>query len=75
MSRALNIISHYEKTGEVLTSWKEEVENIKQCPQRQDSSTNQMVDLQSVANKLGFYDAADYIRREFIEKKRGNLNG
>jgi hypothetical protein len=44
-----------------MEPWKLEVEKIKHCPQRQDSAHAQLVDLIQVANKLGFYDAADVI--------------
>jgi len=47
--------------------WKDEVKKLNQCYQRQDSVADQMIDLHYVANKLGFYDAADYIRRVFIK--------
>lgn len=50
-----------------MSTWREEVEKIKDCPQRQDSTTDQMIDLYQVAVKLGFYDAADYIRKVFIK--------
>lgn len=51
-----------------MASWREEIKKLESCPQRQDSTTEQMMDLHSVANKLGFYDAADYINRMFIER-------
>lgn len=35
---------------------------IPQQPQRQDSTTDQLADLVAFANKLGLYDAADYLR-------------
>lgn len=41
--------------------WFSEVLKMGQCPQRQDSLNNQLTDLILVANKLGFYDAADYL--------------
>lgn len=44
-------------------TWREQVNNIKQCNQRQDSTTDQLKDLIVVANKLGFYDAADYLKK------------
>ena len=34
----------------------------KDRPQRQDSLRDQLQDLQAVANRLGMYDAADYLR-------------
>lgn len=46
----------------VMGEWKKEVKKIKQCPQRQDSCLEQLRDLTMIANRLGFYDAADYIR-------------
>ena len=52
---------------ETRSIWKDEVKKLNQCYQRQDSVADQMIDLHYVANKLGFYDAADYIRRVFIK--------
>jgi hypothetical protein len=45
-------------------SWKTELKKIdpKNCPQRQDSTSDQLVDLIEVAHRFGFYDAADYLR-------------
>lgn len=45
--------------------WKQELKKVGKCPQRQDSLTDQMVDLALIADKFGFYDAADYIRSNF----------
>ena len=59
--------SHCAK-DELIPMWKEELKKVEQCPQRQDSITDQMIDLHYIANKFGFYDAADYIRRKFMEK-------
>ena len=44
-----------------LLIWQEEFKRIKSCPQRQDSLNAQLSDLITIANKLGFYDAADYL--------------
>lgn len=52
------------------TNWITELAKVKKCPQRQDSMTDQMIDLIVVADRLGFYDASDYIKRVFIEKQR-----
>ena len=52
-----------------MPQWKTEIKKVEQCPQRQDSTQEQMKDLYAVANKLGFYDAADYIRQNFMEKE------
>jgi len=46
-----------------VADWKGEVDYMVQCPQRQDSSIDQLRDLISVANKLGFCDAADIIEK------------
>jgi hypothetical protein len=43
-------------------TWKSELDKVKCCPQRQDSMVDQMKDLWQIANKFGFYDAADHIR-------------
>jgi hypothetical protein len=45
-----------------LSNWKEELKKVSQCPQRQDSLMEQLYDLRKIANRFGFYDAADYIR-------------
>ncbi len=37
-------------------------QEIPQLPQRQDSTSDQLEDLVKVAERLGMYDAADYIR-------------
>lgn len=39
-----------------------DIQSIPALPQRQDSTLDQLVDLRSVANRLGMYDAADVIR-------------
>lgn len=44
------------------TSWIEWFKNTPQFPQRQDSTMDQLIDLIKIANKLGFYDAADFIK-------------
>lgn len=41
----------------------EYLENMKQRPQRQDATADQLMDLVAVANRLGCYDAADVIRK------------
>jgi len=38
------------------------LDSIPTAPQRQDSTTSQLKDLIRVAEKLGMYDAADYIK-------------
>jgi len=50
-----------------VSNWKIELNKIEQCPQRQDSLTDQIIDLYCIANRFGLYDAADYIRRVFIK--------
>lgn len=55
-----------------MPNWREEVAKIKDCPQRQDSLVDQIRDLYIVAVKLGFYDAADYIRFVFIGRYLDN---
>lgn len=43
-------------------SYRKVVRDIPQQPQRQDSLDEQLLTLTAAANKLGCYDAADYIR-------------
>jgi len=57
----------YIEVKPIVANWKEQLSKIEQCPQRQDSVTDQMIDLYYIANKLGFYDAADYIKRTFTD--------
>lgn len=52
-----------------MANWAEEIKKIEQCQQRQDSTSEQMIDLHSIANKLGFYDAADLIKSTFFDSK------
>ena len=51
-----------------ISMWEKELKKVNQCPQRQDSLVDQMYDLHYIANKFGLYDAADYIKRRFMEK-------
>lgn len=39
---------------------------IPQMTQRQDSETDQLRDLVAVANRLGMYDAADYLKAKVL---------
>lgn len=45
-----------------MATWKEELNKVEQCPQRQDSTMDQLKDLRWIANKFGFYDASDYLK-------------
>ena len=40
-------------------------EGIPELPQRQDSLNDQLEDLIAVANRLGMYDASDFLRARF----------
>lgn len=40
-----------------------------QQPQRQDSLADQLVDVLNAANRMGCYDAADFIRRQVQEQR------
>ncbi len=42
--------------------WREEIAKVQQCQQRQDGTMDQLADLVTIANKFGFYDAADYLK-------------
>jgi hypothetical protein len=53
-----------------MSHWIYEFDHVPNLPQRQDSVVEQMFDLYKVANKLGYYDAADYIREVFIESNK-----
>ena len=43
-------------------TWMEFFETIRQFPQRQDSVIDQLADLRIIANRFGFYDAADFLK-------------
>ncbi len=51
-----------------MTNWKDELDKVQQCPQRQDSLGNQLADLTVIADKFGFYDATDYIKRVLVDR-------
>ncbi|GAV11348.1 hypothetical protein [Paenibacillus sp. NAIST15-1] len=51
-------------------NWKETIDSLGTFPQRQDSVVEQLEDLVYVANKLGFYDAADIIKVMAIREHR-----
>ena len=52
-----------------LDAWKSELKKVKHCPQRQDALNDQLKDLILIANKFGFYDAADYIKYSVLKMK------
>lgn len=52
-----------------MSTWREELDKINGCPQRQDSTNEQLIDLIIIANKFGFYDAADYISSSVRREK------
>lgn len=45
-------------------AWREYINNAPRFSQRQDSMQEQLHDLYFVANKLGFYDAADFLKSQ-----------
>lgn len=48
---------------DAIANRKELLEKIPDLPQRQDSTRTQLFDLLAVAQKLGMYDAADYLKQ------------
>lgn len=52
------------------TNWQDEVNKLNNCPQRQDSTVDQLEDLVLIANKLGFYDAADAIKSLIVKSDK-----
>jgi hypothetical protein len=50
---------------------KAELKKVAQCPQTQDGLGEQLAALIPFANKLGLYDAADYLRK--IAEKAGTV--
>ena len=55
-----------------MAYWARELEKVNQCDQRQDSLNDQILDLIKIANRFGFYDAADYL--EFKHEDRGFID-
>lgn len=53
-----------------MQNWKEAIDKLGTFPQRQDSTMDQLEDLVYVANKLGFYDAADLIKAMVIKENK-----
>lgn len=45
-----------------MAYWLKQLENVKQCDQRKDSTIDQLKDLILVADRFGFYDASDYLK-------------
>lgn len=52
-----------------MTTTQSAIQDVSQLPQRQDSLTDQLVDLRVAANKLGLYDAADLLK-DILDGKR-----
>jgi len=48
---------------------------LAQQPQRQDSLAAQLYDLRVAANRLGLYDAAEFITNVLDEEKNGLTHG
>lgn len=53
-----------------VPKWKEFIDNVDKLTQRQDSTVEQLNDLIYVANKLGFYDASDWIKENLQSKQK-----
>ena len=51
------------------------IDKIPQQPQRQDSLASQLADLRVAANRLGLYDAADFIAKVLEEEQDGLTHG
>jgi len=53
----------YYSYKQLPPSWHEFMSTIPQFNQRQDSTQDQLQDLYNIANRLGFYDAADFLKQ------------
>lgn len=51
-------------------TWYEFLKTAPKFSQRQDSTLDQLYDLAYVADKLGFYDAADFIRVSTVRHQK-----
>ena len=57
--------TNHRKTQTIQKSdWRTELGRIKFCEQRQDALNDQLHDLIIIANRFGFYDAADFIKNQ-----------
>jgi hypothetical protein len=56
-----------------MAYWLNELQKIERCDQRQDSTTGQLKDLILIAERFGFYDAADYIKN-VVENDKAKEN-
>lgn len=54
--------------------WTDFLKKAPQFPQRQDSLIDQLYDLVYVANKFGFYDAADFLRSTIACRHKDTKN-
>lgn len=65
-STVMKVLGFEEKEikDEFSATWREELKKVANCPQRQDSLSEQLKDLRIIANKFGFYDAADFLKRD-----------
>lgn len=61
MNEMRKLMNLMEDTGRDKYYYGDLLAKIPQEPQRQDSTKEQLQDLVQVAQKLGMYDAADYI--------------
>jgi len=62
-------IDEFKLNENVKSPWQIELEKIDRVPQRQDSLDDQLNDLITIANRFGFYDAADYLRYTVLKKE------
>ena len=54
--------------------WQETLVKIPQLPQTQESLNDQLRKLRIIANKFGFYDAADHIRYNILKESKNDNN-
>ncbi len=54
--------SQFLKEGSGKNTWRDLIDKSPSFPPRQDSLNDQLIDLIFVANRLGFQDAADFIK-------------
>lgn len=62
------ISSSQKKEINEKNNWKREIAKVKQCPKREDSTLDQLIDLYSVTTKLGFYDAGDFLYKLIVKR-------
>ena len=69
LKQALRILDVIEQSEQIPNVYKTELSKVKQLGQTQTSLNEQLQILRPFANKLGLYDAADYLLNVIVEQR------